>query len=109
MKSITFPIDSENRQATYIKKNNVWKGSESYTLQPNSINFIEVDEDLAAALEKILLREDKQICCVGTSYTEKKSNGETFQAVEVFWNDNLITVEDQSNVVINGVNASLKA
>ncbi|CAB4167448.1 hypothetical protein UFOVP861_23 [uncultured Caudovirales phage] len=70
MTSITFPIDEANRQTTYTKgADGIWKGAERYTLQANQIEFIEVDEDLAEALEKILAREIKNLADSGHNPT----------------------------------------
>lgn len=63
--TITFQVDDQNRRACYIKRATGWSGIECYTLQPNSFTVIDVDSDLAEALDKILAKNTSK----ATNYT----------------------------------------
>jgi len=54
--TIAMPIDADNRQAIYVKRPSGWFGVEAYTLQRNSSIIIDMDDDLAEALDRILAK-----------------------------------------------------
>ena len=57
IQTITFPIDSENRQLVARKINGAWQLIERDTLRPNSTKFLEVDSDMAADLDRALTKQ----------------------------------------------------
>lgn len=53
---IEFPIDADNRMLVFVKRPTGWWGIEAYTLQSNDFTIIDMDDDLAEALDKIVAK-----------------------------------------------------
>jgi hypothetical protein len=57
IQTITFPIDFQNRQLIARKIGETWQLIERDTLRANSSKFLEVDAELAADLDRVLVKQ----------------------------------------------------